>query len=64
MFQQLLHVDADLTDVLESSELAVVMMSGEVERTEHVHVKSEAFLQVGGVFTATLRSVKLVTGET
>lgn len=40
-----------------------MMFSGQSELIEHIHLMSEAFIQVGGVFTAGLLDVSLVNGK-
>jgi hypothetical protein len=50
-------------DVLERTEVAVTMTSGQGMVVVQIPLLSSAFLQVGGVFQASLASATLLTGE-
>lgn len=39
------------------------MLAGQMELVEHVHLLPGSFIQVGGVFTAIIHGVSLVTGR-
>ena len=50
------------SDVLEKTIVSAVLFEGQTEHIEHIHLLPAAFLQVGGVFSADLTGVSLVTG--
>ena len=52
-----------ISDVLEKTFVSMVIMEGQIELVEHIHLLPSAFIQVGGVFSAEITGVALVNGK-